>query len=194
MAAGKMLVGRLTRLTIESGPHIPALLNSNCARASEWLGAGGEAGEYRSSALVPESHAAETSAETAAETSEKPPIDSASGMAELKAAVESMDGGSSDELSESTDGSTPAVDRKERKKLAKAARRAKREGRAPAGTGMKACGVCGSSVDMLIRCRIDETRAWKMVCGRCWKGVSGGVTDGDADHPWYQYGGLWRRR
>ena len=33
-----------------------------------------------------------------------------------------------------------------------------------------------------------------MVCGRCWPTVSGGVPDGDADHPHYQYGGLWRNR
>lgn len=24
------------------------------------------------------------------------------------------------------------------------------------------------------------------VCGRCWKDVSGGVVDGDADHPYYR--------
>jgi hypothetical protein len=30
------------------------------------------------------------------------------------------------------------------------------------------------------------------VCGRCWQGVSGGVVDGDAAHPHYRYGGLWR--
>ena len=80
------------------------------------------------------------------------------------------------------------------KKAMKAARRAKREGRAPKDVGNKPCDLCGRSVDMLIRCRIDETRAWKMVCGRCWKGVSGGVTDGDAQHPHYAYGGLWRNR
>ena len=33
-----------------------------------------------------------------------------------------------------------------------------------------------------------------MVCGRCWKDVSGGVPDGDASHPHYQYGGLWKNR
>lgn len=29
-------------------------------------------------------------------------------------------------------------------------------------------------------------------CGRCWREVSGGVPDGDAAHPHYRYGGLWR--
>jgi hypothetical protein len=34
-----------------------------------------------------------------------------------------------------------------------------------------------------------------MVCGKCWKDVSGGgVVDGDATHPYYQYGGLWKNR
>jgi hypothetical protein len=33
-----------------------------------------------------------------------------------------------------------------------------------------------------------------MVCGRCWKHVSGGKTDGDAEHPHYAYGGLWKNR
>eukprot|EP00967_Tisochrysis_lutea_P042603 scaffold51258_cov35-Tisochrysis_lutea.AAC.1 len=85
-------------------------------------------------------------------------------------------------------------DRKAQKKAAKAARRARREGRAPHEQGQKDCDLCSKGVDLLIRCRIDETRQWKMVCGKCWKGVSGGVTDGDKDHPHYQYGGLWKKR
>ena len=28
-----------------------------------------------------------------------------------------------------------------------------------------------------------------MVCGKCWHVVSGGVVDGDAQHPHYRYGG-----
>ena len=31
-----------------------------------------------------------------------------------------------------------------------------------------------------------------MVCGSCWKEVSGGVVDGDEQHPDYRYGGLWK--
>lgn len=27
-----------------------------------------------------------------------------------------------------------------------------------------------------------------MVCGKCWRGVSGGVVDGDANHPHYRRG------
>ncbi len=93
----------------------------------------------------------------------------------------------SDASDDGVEGGSAADDassRKARKKLAKAERREKRAGRAPPGSGSKPCDVCGRPVEMLIRCRIDETRAWKMVCGRCWKDVSGGVTDGDADHPW----------
>jgi len=33
-----------------------------------------------------------------------------------------------------------------------------------------------------------------MMCGKCWKGASGGVPDGDAAHPHYRYGGLWKNR
>ena len=40
----------------------------------------------------------------------------------------------------------------------------------------------------------DESRDWNMVCGRCWKDVSGGVVDGDIAHPFYRYGGLWKNR
>lgn len=31
-----------------------------------------------------------------------------------------------------------------------------------------------------------------MVCGKCWHTVSGGIVDGDAQHPYYRYGGLWK--
>lgn len=84
--------------------------------------------------------------------------------------------------------------RKDSKKAAKAEKRAKREGRAPATTGQKLCDVCASGVDLLVRCRIDATRDWKLVCGKCWKDVSGGIADGDAAHPHYRYGGLWKNR
>jgi len=40
----------------------------------------------------------------------------------------------------------------------------------------------------------DGTRQWRMVCGRCWRNVSGGVADGDSQHPHYRYGGLWKNR
>ena len=33
-----------------------------------------------------------------------------------------------------------------------------------------------------------------MVCGKCWRDVSGGVVDGDDAHPFYRYGGLWKNR
>jgi hypothetical protein len=84
--------------------------------------------------------------------------------------------------------------RKIAKKLAKAHRRAKREGRADPSVGRKACDLCGTNVDMLIRCQVDATLTWKMSCGVCWNTVSGGVVDGDASHPHYRYGGLWKNR
>jgi hypothetical protein len=86
------------------------------------------------------------------------------------------------------------LDRKAQKKAMKAEKRARREGTAPREQGQKPCDLCSKSVDLLIRCRTDATREWRMVCGKCWKDVSGGVTDGDKDHPHYQYGGLWKKR
>jgi hypothetical protein len=88
----------------------------------------------------------------------------------------------------------PRAARKAAKKRMKAERRAKREGGADSNVGQKSCNTCGRSVDLLIRCRIDETLEWRMVCGRCWHSVSGGVVDGDDAHPHYQYGGLWKNR
>lgn len=94
------------------------------------------------------------------------------------------------------DSSEPAVraKRKARKKQLKLERRARREGKADPAVGRKQCDLCARSVDLLIRCRVDSTRKWKMTCGRCWFKASGGVPDGDADHPYYCYGGLWRNR
>lgn len=60
--------------------------------------------------------------------------------------------------------------------------------------GSKLCDKCGLYVDQLIRCRIDASRSWHMICNDCWPKVSGGVTDGDDAHPFYQYGGLWKNR
>lgn len=87
----------------------------------------------------------------------------------------------------------PRTARKAAKKAAKAERRAKRQGTLDYH-GQKDCDVCGKSVDLLIRCTIDVSGQWKMVCGKCWHGVSGGVVDGDAQHPHYRYGGLWKNR
>ena len=67
-------------------------------------------------------------------------------------------------------------------------------GVADESTGQKQCDLCDASVNLLVRCRTDTTKKWRMVCGRCWKDVSGGVPDGDASHPNYQYGGLWKNR
>ena len=98
------------------------------------------------------------------------------------------------------DGDEEDVRRQEKKaakKAAKAARRAKREGTAPQGTGQKACQHegCGRSVDLLVRCQTDASNGqWLLVCGKCWRSVSGGVVDGDAKHPGYRYGGLWKNR
>merc|ERR1712192_34749 len=74
---------------------------------------------------------------------------------------------------------------------------AKREGEAPHGTGQKVCQHegCQRSVDLLVRCQTDESNGqWLLVCGKCWRLVSGGVADGDAQHPGYRYGGLWKNR
>lgn len=86
------------------------------------------------------------------------------------------------------------AERKAAKKAKKAARRAQREGRGDPTVGQKPCDMCGKSVDLLIRCTYDASGEWKMVCGKCWQIASGGVADGDAQHPHYRYGGLWKNR
>lgn len=83
--------------------------------------------------------------------------------------------------------------RKETVKAQKRERRAKREGEAPE-LGRKPCDLCKREVDLLIRCTIDESQYFKMVCGKCWPDVSGGVPDGSLNHPHYTYGGLWKNR
>ena len=82
--------------------------------------------------------------------------------------------------------------KKAAKKATKAAKRAKREGKAPQGTGQKACQQpgCGRRVDLLVRCQTDDSAGqWLLVCGKCWRDVSGGVVDGDANHPGYRVSG-----
>lgn len=85
--------------------------------------------------------------------------------------------------------------RKAEKKTKKAARRAQREGRGDPTAGQKQCDMCGKSVNLLIRCMYEPNQVvWKMACGKCWHVASGGVVDGDAEHPHYRYGGLWKNR
>lgn len=87
--------------------------------------------------------------------------------------------------------------RKAQRKADKLERRVQREREdsdLDADNGKKTCDVCTKRVDLLIRCTVDASREWKMVCRKCWDGVSGGVTDGDAQHPHYTYGGLWKNR
>ena len=87
------------------------------------------------------------------------------------------------------------TERKAAKKAQKAERRAQREGRGDPTVGQKDCDMCSKSVDLLIRCMYTEGQTtWSMVCGKCWKIASGGVVDGDENHPHYRYGGLWKNR
>mmetsp|Transcript_44623 Transcript_44623/g.105806 ORF Transcript_44623/g.105806 Transcript_44623/m.105806 type:complete len:342 (+) Transcript_44623:98-1123(+) len=85
--------------------------------------------------------------------------------------------------------------RKAQKKAEKARRKAQRA-RSPEAVAekRKPCDICQRPVDLLVRCTCDPSRTWKMLCGKCWKEASGGVPDGDADHPYYRYGGLWKNR
>ena len=80
---------------------------------------------------------------------------------------------------------------KAQRKLNKAQRKL-----APAdeNAGRKPCDLCARPVDLLVRCTVDASKKWRMVCGKCWHDVSGGVPDGDMDHPLYKYGGLWKNR
>ena len=59
----------------------------------------------------------------------------------------------------------------------------------------KPCTLCERPRDVLVRCQIDETSQWHFVCpGSCWKRVSGGVVDGDEEHKFYRYGGMWKNK
>ncbi|PPJ59505.1 hypothetical protein CBER1_10009 [Cercospora berteroae] len=62
----------------------------------------------------------------------------------------------------------------------------------------KPCTLCGTSRSVLVRCQIDDSRKWQMVCpGECWKSVSGGQEDArgfEKEHPFYRYGGMWKVR
>lgn len=97
-----------------------------------------------------------------------------------------------DETLEFTDDAK--AERKVAKKMIKAARRNQRQGLGDPARGQKSCDMCSRSVDLLVRCQYDESKQWKMICGKCWKISSGGVVDGDANHPNYRYGGLWKNR
>jgi len=106
--------------------------------------------------------------------------------------------GSSDYFQEDVNDIIELSSRKARqahKKAVKAERRALREGTSEAvATKKKPCEVCERHVDLLVRCTHDSSQKWCMLCGGCWKKASGGVPDGDADHPYYRYGGLWKNR
>ena len=59
----------------------------------------------------------------------------------------------------------------------------------------KPCSICHTPSDVLVSCRIDDTPLWHFVCPKkCWKDVSGGVVDGDSEHPYYKYGGMWKNK
>lgn len=60
--------------------------------------------------------------------------------------------------------------------------------------GQKPCDRCGRLSDVLVRCTVDETRKWKLICpGHCWPKASGGIIDGDESRfPHYKYGGMWK--
>ena len=102
--------------------------------------------------------------------------------------------------SEGDDGGSESGERRERAKhkakvkAQKAERRARLEFNGDPTSGQKPCDECEKMVNELIRCQTDATKRWRMVCGKCWVQVSGGVVDGDAEHPHYRYGGLWKNR
>ena len=91
----------------------------------------------------------------------------------------------------------PAPERKKARALRKQmAKQQKRNRIAPGGgSGRKKCGQCAKpECELLVRCESKNWSGWKLVCGKCWASASGGVPDGDAAHPGYRYGGLWRYR
>ena len=60
----------------------------------------------------------------------------------------------------------------------------------------KACTICGVSRPVLVRCQVDESGRWHMICpGKCWRSVSGGSQDARGvkeEFPFYRYGGMCR--
>lgn len=59
----------------------------------------------------------------------------------------------------------------------------------------KLCTLCATPRDVLIRCQIDTSGKWHLVCpGKCWQSVSGGEIDGNTEHPHYRYGGAWKNK
>ncbi|KAK5113646.1 hypothetical protein LTR62_003273 [Meristemomyces frigidus] len=61
----------------------------------------------------------------------------------------------------------------------------------------KPCTLCSKPRNVLVRCQIDESGKWHLICpGSCWKQVSGGVIDGDKSdaHRYYVYGGMWKNK
>lgn len=114
---------------------------------------------------------------------------------------EASDDAATDADSASDSGSSPTplpdprLSKKALKKAFKAHQRDKRTGgTSTSSIGRKSCDICDRAVDLLVRCTVDSTQRWNMVCGKCWKDVSGGVADGDLLHPHYKYGGLWKNR
>lgn len=90
---------------------------------------------------------------------------------------------------------SPQELRRAQKHAVKAERRAQRNGLADAVVSkQKPCHECARGADLLVRCTVDASQKWHLLCGRCWKKASGGVPDGDASHPHYRYGGLWKNR
>lgn len=85
-------------------------------------------------------------------------------------------------------------EKRARKAAAREAKAAKRQGGdAHAAAAAKPCQGCGAASDLLVRCQTAESAgSWVMLCGKCWRNASGGVVDGDAAHPHYRYGGLWK--
>ena len=58
----------------------------------------------------------------------------------------------------------------------------------------KACDLCETPCNVLVRCRIDESQQWRFVCtSECWTQVSGGQIDGPGK-PYYTYGGMWKNK
>jgi hypothetical protein len=60
----------------------------------------------------------------------------------------------------------------------------------------KSCTLCSTLRPVLVRCQIDESGKWHMVCpGACWRSVSGGQEDAkgfESEFPHYRYGGMWK--
>ncbi|PRP88447.1 hypothetical protein PROFUN_03164 [Planoprotostelium fungivorum] len=85
-------------------------------------------------------------------------------------------------------------EKRDRKKAAREAKKSNRQGSdSSVEASRKPCDLCHEKRDVLVRCMIDDSEQWKLICTKgCWQKVSGGQVDGVKEKEHYRYGGMWK--